>query len=214
MSKSLFLLGAQKLLTAGIDCDTDTLKLALVNTATAGAAAKAITNATNATPIVVTSATHGYANGDIVVIKGVGGNTAANGKFIVAGQTTNTFNLTAYPAGTNVAGSGAYTSGGYALNLSTIEFWAALSAGVIGTPQTLGTIATTNAALDAADATFTAVSGAVVDMAVIYKDTGSAATSPLLHYEDDYTGLPVTPNGGDITYAFDNGVNKIFRFVI
>lgn len=213
MSKSLFLLGAQRLLNGGIDCDTDTMKLALLNRA-AMDNAKAITAATNATPIVVTSATHGYINGEIIVIGGVLGNTAANGKFIVAGATTNTYNLTSYPAGTNVAGSGAYTSGGYALNLTTTQYYADVDAGVVGTPQTLGTVTTTNAALDAADVTFTAVSGSVVDIGVIYKDTGSAATSPLLHFEDDYTGLPVTPNGGDITYAFDNGVNKIFRLVI
>lgn len=213
MSKSLFLKGAIRLLNGGIDCDTDTMKLALLNRATMDQA-KAISAATNATPIVVTSNSHGYANGDVIVIGGVLGNTAANGKFIVASQTTNTFALTAYPAGTNVAGSGAYTSGGYALNLSTVEFYGDVDAGVVGTPQTLASVTTTNAALDAADATFTAVSGAVVDIGVIYKDTGSAATSPLLHFEDDYTGLPVTPNGGDITYAFDSGVNKIFRLVI
>lgn len=213
MSKSLFLLGAQRLLNGGIDCDTDTMKLALLNRATMDAA-KAITNATNATPIVVTSNSHGYANGDIIVIGGVLGNTAANGKFIVAGQTANTINLTAYPGGSNVAGNGAYVSGGHMLNLTTVQYYGDVDAGVVGTPQTLGSVTTTNAALDAADATFTAVSGAQVDIGVIYKDTGSAATSPLLHYEDDYTGLPVTPNGGDITYAFDNGVNKIFRLVI
>ncbi len=72
----------------------------------------AITGATNATPIVITSAAHGLENDDIVTISGVGGNTAANGTFKVAGKTTNTFNLTTVAAGANVAGNGAYTSGG------------------------------------------------------------------------------------------------------
>lgn len=65
-----------------------------------------ITDATNATPIVITSAAHGLANGDIVAIRNVGGNTAANGVFIVANKTTDTFELSAS------VGSGAYTSGG------------------------------------------------------------------------------------------------------
>jgi hypothetical protein len=46
---------------------------------------------------------------------------------------------------------------------------------------------------------------------VIYKDTGTAATSPLIAYIDTATGLPVTPNGGDITVTWDNGSNKIFK---
>ena len=72
---------------------------------------KAITGATNATPIVVTSVAHGFSDGDKVTISGVGGNTAANGTFLVAGSTANTFQLTDL-AGVNVAGNGAYTSGG------------------------------------------------------------------------------------------------------
>lgn len=69
----------------------------------------AITLVTAATPIVVTSAAHGFVNGDIVTISGVGGITAANGSFLVAGKTTNTINLTTR-AGANVAGSGTYTA--------------------------------------------------------------------------------------------------------
>ena len=34
-------------------------------------------------------------------------------------------------------------------------------------------------------------------MIVIYKDTGTEATSPLLAMIDTATGLPITPNGGD-----------------
>ena len=72
---------------------------------------KTITGATNATPIVVTSAAHGFSNGDKVTISGVGGNTAANGTFLVAAKSTNTFELNTL-AGANVAGTGTYTSGG------------------------------------------------------------------------------------------------------
>lgn len=83
--------------------------------------------------------------------------------------------------------------------------------GVVGTPQTLGSKTTTDGVFDAGDVTFTAVSGATVEAFIIYKDTGTPATSDLIAYFDtDQTGLPVTPNGGDITIAFDNGASKIF----
>lgn len=81
---------------------------------------------------------------------------------------------------------------------SAHEFQSSLS-GVVGTAQTLGSKTFTNGAFDAADVTFTAVSGATVEALVIYIDTGSSATSRLVAYLDTgYTGLPVTPNGGDI----------------
>ena len=43
---------------------------------------------------------------------------------------------------------------------------------------------------------------------VIYKDTGNAATSPLIAYIDGFTA--VTPNGGNIAITWDNGASKIF----
>ena len=72
---------------------------------------QAITAATNATPIVVTATAHGFADGDIVTISGALGNTAANGSFLVQGKTANTINLQTRAA-VNVAGNGAWTSGG------------------------------------------------------------------------------------------------------
>lgn len=77
------------------------------------AAGKAITGATNATPIVVTATGHGYSDGDFVTITGVVGNTAANGTFKIANSDANTFELTD-SAGTDVAGNGAYVSDGTA----------------------------------------------------------------------------------------------------
>ena len=55
---------------------------------------KTITAITKANPAVVTSNSHGYSNGDEVVITAVGGMTEVNGKrFLVADKTTNTFEL-------------------------------------------------------------------------------------------------------------------------
>lgn len=67
---------------------------------------KVITDATNATPIVITAAGHGYNNGDVVWIQGVVGNTAANCKYTIANKTTDTFELV------GSVGSGTYLSGG------------------------------------------------------------------------------------------------------
>ena len=83
--------------------------------------------------------------------------------------------------------------------------------GRIAGPVTLTAKATTGGAADAADCTFTSVTGATINAIVICKDTGTEATSPLIAYIDTATGLPITPNGGDIIVTWDNGVNKIFR---
>lgn len=86
---------------------------------------------------------------------------------------------------------------------SAHQFLSSLS-GVVGTAQTLGTKTFTNGTFDAADVTFTAVSGSSVEALVIYIDTGVAGTSPLVAYIDTgVTNLPVTPNGGDITVTWN-----------
>ncbi len=73
-----------------------------------------ITAATNATPIVITtSAPHLWENGDTVFIAGVLGNTATNGYRILKNVGASTAELTDLD-GVNVAGNGAYTSGGVA----------------------------------------------------------------------------------------------------
>jgi len=76
--------------------------------------------------------------------------------------------------------------------------------GVVGTAQTLASKTYTNGYFDAGDAVFSAVSGATVEALIIYIDTGTPSTSRLVAYLDTgFTGLPVTPNGGDITVQWD-----------
>lgn len=83
------------------------------------------------------------------------------------------------------------------------QYYSSVS-GVVGTPATLASKTVTNGTFDAADVTFTAVTGNSVEAIIIYKDTGSAATSPLIAYIDSASsGLPVTPNGGDITVSWN-----------
>jgi len=84
-------------------------------------------------------------------------------------------------------------------------------AGVIATATLTGK-SITGGVFDATDVTFTSVtSTAQVQRLVLYKDTGTAASSPLIAVIGQATsGLPVTPNGGDITISWDNGASKIF----
>lgn len=76
--------------------------------------------------------------------------------------------------------------------------------GVVGTAQTIGSKTFTNGVFDGADVTFATVTGNTVEALVLYIDTGSSATSPLVAYIDtSVTGLPVTPNGGDIAITWN-----------
>ncbi len=103
-------------------------------------------------------------------------------------------------------------TGAYAVDLANHEFLSDIAAGArISTSGNLGTKSAAAGVADAADVTFTAVSGATVEAIVLYKDTGVAGTSPLIAYIDTATGLPLTPNGGDVTVQWDNGANKIFK---
>jgi hypothetical protein len=60
------------------------------------------------------------------------------------------------------------------------------------------------AAFDSDDPTFPDVSGNQSEAIVGFVDTGNDATSRLIFFQDtDVTGLPITPNGGDITITVD-----------
>lgn len=99
----------------------------------------------------------------------------------------------------------------YIQNVTTDEFLSSVSAAVLNTDQTLAAKSITGGAFDASDVTWPAVTaGATTEGVVIYKDTGSAATSPLIAYIDTITGFPLSTNGGDITVQWDNGAYKIF----
>lgn len=93
------------------------------------------------------------------------------------------------------------------------QFASSLPAAIV-TDVTLGTKTANGAGsdpgcFDAADATFVAVpSGAAIDSLVVFKDTGTPATSNLLWYIDGFT---VTPNGGDITIQWQNSAPFIAK---
>lgn len=271
--------------------DVATFKAALIRPASGDVGLKIITAATNATPVVITSTAHGASNGDLIVIGGVLGNLAANGTFLAAGVTANTINLTTLD-GVSVVGSGAYTSGGWMINLTLADFLDDIDGCLVGTDQTLASVTFAGGAIDATDPSWTAVAdpGAGVTGDVIavlyYKSTGTPATSPLIaindgrirvvcaataatsatsvavekldgplasgtalvfsngvtatlsgaaaegdrtiavtalaagiaagHAADGYTtsaGLPVHPNGGNISLTLDNGAKKLAAFM-
>ena len=64
---------------------------------------------------------------------------------------------------------------------------------------------------DAADFTFTAVTGDESEALIVRVDTGVDSTSRLIAFIDTFSsGMPVTPNGGNIDVTWDSGANKIF----
>jgi hypothetical protein len=79
-------------------------------------------------------------------------------------------------------------------------------------PVTLSTGKNTaGGAADADDITFTSVSGPSVEAIVLFRWVSSPTDSPLIAFIDTGTGLPITPNGGDIIVTWDSGPNKIFK---
>jgi hypothetical protein len=99
----------------------------------------------------------------------------------------------------------------YTPNLATDDALDDIPSGGRVATGTLASKTTTDGVFDAADLTLTAVTGDPSEYVAIYKDSGVASTSWLMLLIDTATGLPVTPNGGDISIAWDNGANKIAK---
>jgi hypothetical protein len=68
----------------------------------------------------------------------------------------------------------------------------------------------TGGVFDADDALFSSVTGANAEALIIFSDSSVQGTSRLIAYIDSATGLPILPNGGDITVAFSSGSSRIF----
>jgi hypothetical protein len=82
----------------------------------------------------------------------------------------------------------------------------------IGSAVTLASKTKTAGVADAADISFTGLSGApTIEALVIYKSTGVEATSRLIAYIDTATGLPVAAAATQVDVAWDNGSNRIFK---
>ena len=152
-------------------------------------AVKAITAVTNATPAVLTSAAHGFANGDTVVIRGVVGAVGVNQLAKVAGQAANTFQLqTLTGESLDIVTPGAYTSGGCIINLTKCLNRQDYDAAQVGTNTIITTTTVVGGVVKpSASITFTAVpdlAGGQVHAHMVAKNAGTAATDTGLFFYD------------------------------
>lgn len=100
---------------------------------------------------------------------------------------------------------------------ATHTFYSSFNTGLVtnGLSTALGTLTVGVVAIgvfDAADMTpgFTAVSGASAESINLIEDSGTPASSEFIAYWDTASGLPLTPNGGDVNVTFNaSGILKI-----
>lgn len=99
----------------------------------------------------------------------------------------------------------------YSKNLATHDYLDDVAAGArVATSSALGSKTTTAGVADAADVTLSAVSGDVSEEIVGYADSGVEGTSALIFNMDTASGLPVTPNGGNIGITWNaSGIFKL-----
>lgn len=84
----------------------------------------------------------------------------------------------------------------------------------IGTAVDLTSKTITGGVFDAEDLNFGALAaGNTVKALVLFKNTGSPSTSPLLCFLDEVVGFPFATNGGAVSIPWSNGAAKILSLV-
>ncbi len=85
------------------------------------------------------------------------------------------------------------------ITAATVDYDEVDTATVVATADvTISSV--TGGVVSASAVTFTSVTGDAADYLTVWKNSGTPATSPLgITWDSATTGLPVTPNGGDIT---------------
>jgi hypothetical protein len=79
-----------------------------------------------------------------------------------------------------------------------------ISAGVVGTPVTLGSKTLAGGVFDAADISFTGLSSApTIEAVAIYYDSGTPSTSSLIAWIDTATGLPAAAGATQVNVTWD-----------
>lgn len=161
-----------------------------------------ISGATNASPIVITvTTTHNLNNGAIVKIASVGGNTAANGVWVVANTDCNakTFELL------GSTGNGVYTTGGTAsLRLSNNLMECSANKGTSSGQFELITIAF-NGAPAATDLFFLTTKGYMWAYSLIYDGYQESPLAPFSNTlqtpgaDNDYCDITIRANGATPT---------------
>lgn len=101
----------------------------------------------------------------------------------------------------------------YTPNLATDQFLSDVPAGSrTATSSDLVSKTVAAGVADAGDVTYSSVPiDDPQEYVVIYQDTTVEGTSRLIALIDTATGLPVTPNGGDIIVQWSSGADKIFK---
>lgn len=118
----------------------------------------------------------------------------------------------------NVSGAGTL----YTVDINQHEFLSDVTAGArVSTSPIFASKTTSTGAgatlvggvADMDDIVWTAVgpSGLTVEAFVVYKDTGTEATSSLVAYVDTATGLAFTANGSMVTFSVDAGSNRFMK---
>lgn len=181
-----------------LNLSTLNIKAVLISLATWGLA---VTAATNASPSVITTATHGLTTGMRVAIVGALGNTAINGVWGVTVLSATTFSLVDLDTGAVVAGNGTWTSGGRVIRLDVDEFLSDVPSGdrAGGTSPNLASKTFSLGTLDAADFAIASVAAGTYQGILYFNDTGSAATSNLINVNFGGTGFPLTIGSGGPT---------------
>ena len=137
----------------------------------------------------------------------------ANGMFDFGRNEFALGNLDWVTPGGNGCKAALVDEGTWTPNLSTDQDYADAS-GIVGTPTLIANPSTpdTDGACNGDDVVFSTVAGATVEGILVYFDSGVAATSTLICYFDTaVSGLPVTPNGGDITVQWAAATPYIFK---
>ena len=67
----------------------------------------------------------------------------------------------------------------------------------------------TNGILNASTTTVLSVTGSTVTQIILTQDTGTDSSSRLIANMTSYTGLPLTPSGGNVPVVFPTDANKI-----
>lgn len=170
---------------------------------------KAVTSSTDATPIVVTKASHGLSTGDQVLIFGHTTNVAANGIYKVTNLTSSTFSLQDINTGADVAGSGAGAGGTTGLfctapkvplisDFRNAEFWFSTAGTATLTVKVAGSLGKNNGDSPNFGATISA-SNPYQFVQIINLDTGTAL--------DGATGIVVA--GTDFNKKFEVNINGL-----
>lgn len=220
---AMFGKGREGFAAADLDWDAHKLNCILADMDDAGPSAGAykVTGATGTTTVTITTqAAHGLSVNDEVEVFSITGISNVNGVQTVASTPSGT-QFTFTPA---TAASGTYTAGtGYIADLS-LQFLSEFlpSGGRVATMEipTAGR-SVLNGTLDAADITFSSVTGDPVEAFIIVKagntpggaDVADTAQRLILIQTPatpGLTGLPITPNGGNINLTFNaSGIARL-----